>query len=366
MRFRTRLTALLPSFLLATLVIAGVAAPALTAPKPGKANRAAAATGPRVERSFPVLGETLAIVAASRVNVTDTTHAAAAIGMAHEEAARLEAILSPDQEGSELARLNRAAAQDRFACSRDLFAALGTAVALAGETEGAYDPTIGPLARVWSAQGGRGAPDRLELSAARALVGWRMLLLEPGLGTARFMRPGMGVSLGPVAGGYVLDRAAEALRGLGIARARLELGGTILAFTAYEPWVVSVPAWDDRAVLSLALSNAACATALPPGGAGSESGARGRSTVDPRTGEAARGQASVTVIAPSAARAGALAVALLVMGRDGAEAHARAHPDHGVLWIEPAGDLASVRVWAWNLGTIEPSPGVRVEWMTHP
>jgi thiamine biosynthesis lipoprotein len=366
MRSLTRLTALLPSFLLATLAIAAAGAPALAAPKPGKANRAAAATGPRVERSLAILGETLAIVAASRVDVTDTTRTAAAIGMALDEAARLEAILSPDREGSELTRLNRAAAQDRFACSGDLFAALDTARELAGETDGAYDPTLGPLARVWAAQGGRGAPDRLELSAARALVGWRMLLLEPGLRTARFTRPGMSVALGAVAGGHVLDRTADALRAGGIVRARLELGGTILAFTSHDPWVVSVPGWDSRAVLSLALSNAACATALQPGGADAESGARGRSPIDPRTGESARGQASVTVIAPSAARAGALAAALLVMGRDGAEAHARARPDLGVLWIEPAGDLASVRVWAWNLGTIEPRPGVRVEWMTHP
>jgi thiamine biosynthesis lipoprotein len=362
---RTRFSSAVQLVLLAAAALATAALPAYAAPQPGKANRAAAATGPRVERSLPVLGGTLRIVAASRSGVTDTTRAADAIGMALDEAARLEGIFAAGKETSELARLNHAAGTDRYDCSEDLYAALDTAVALAGETEGAFDPTSGPLERLWTGQGDHGTPARPELSAARGLVGWRMLLLEPGRRKVRFMRPGMSVELGAAAGGYVLDRAAEALRSRGIVRARLDLGDRMLAFTPHDPWMVTVSGWDAAPVVSLALSNAACATARGPGPADENGRVVTSPPIDPRTGEPVRVRAAVTVIAPSAMRASALAEALLVMGRDAAEAHARAHPDLGVLWLEPAGDFVSVRVWAWNLGTVETQPSVRLEWMTH-
>ncbi len=335
----------------------GIAAdPARAAIRPGKPNRAAVATGPRVERSLPLLGATLDIEAAPRADAIDTTRAAAAAGLALDEAARLESVLGPG-EGSELARLNRTAATDRFPCSADLYAALDTAVALAAESDGACDPTSAPLQRLWAESP---APERAALSAARRLVGWRLLLLDPGGRTVRFLRPEMSVSLDAVAAGYVLDRVAAVMRGRGIVRAKLELGNSVLAFTPHDPWKVTVPDPDGEPALTLALANAAYA--CEPRTGETES----RPAIDPRSGEPVRGRARVAVIAPSAARAGALARALLVMGRDEAESYARAHRDLGVLWIEPAGDFVSLRVWAWNLGAVTPEPSTRVEWMTRP
>jgi thiamine biosynthesis lipoprotein len=350
---------------LTAAALATAALPAYAAPVTGKANRAAVAVGPRVERSLPIMGGTLRIAAASRAGVMDTTRATDAIALAFEEATRLEGVFAPGAQASELARLNRAADTDRHDCSADLYAVLDTALALAGETEGAFDPTCGPLERLWSEQGNHGTPPRSELSAARALVGWRMLLLEPGRRKVRFMKPGMSVELGAAAEGYVLDRAKDALRSVGIMRARLDLGDQVLAFTPHDPWLVTVSDWDDAPVVSLALSNAACATAWGPGPAGNHRQSTTSPAIDPRTGEPVRARSEVTVVAPSAMRASALAKALLVMGRDAAEAYAQAHPDLGVLWLEPAGDFVSVRIWAWNLGTVEVQPGVRLEWMTH-
>jgi thiamine biosynthesis lipoprotein ApbE len=105
------------------------------------------------------------------------------------------------------------------------------------------------------------------------------------------------------------------------------------------------------------VSNGAVATA--------RSGCNGNARVlDPRTGQLPLGEASVTVVERSVLRVRALAEALLVQGRDDAEAYASAHPETGVLWLEPLdGD---VRAWAWNLGRVAPEPGVRVEWMTEP
>jgi FAD:protein FMN transferase len=346
---------------LVLLLLVMMAAPSL-APAAGKTapgNRAAVVTGPRVERSVPVMDGLLSIVAASRGSVTDTVRASAALDLAFAEADRLSGVFAPAEGASELADLNRTAAGQRFSCSADLYAALEAALALADETDGAYDPTAGPLLRAWEQRGGTRAPDAGDLAAARRLTGWRMLTLDPARRTARFVRPGMAVALGAVARGIVLEHAAGLLRERGIARARLELGGDVLAFTTHDAWSAAIPgpAGDGATVMTLTVSNGAVATART----GRDGDAR---VLDPRTGQRPLGEASVTVVERSALRVRALAEALLVQGRDGARAYASAHPGSGVLWLEPLG--GALRAWAWNLGRIAPEPGVRVEWMTEP
>jgi thiamine biosynthesis lipoprotein len=344
---------------LVLLALLAIHAPAAAAGKPAGGNRAAVVTGPCVQRSLPLMDDVLSIVAASRGNVTDTVRAFAAIDLAFAEAERLAGVFAPGDDASELARLNRGAAEQRFPCSPDLYAALEAATALAAETEGAYDPTGGPLLRAWDRRSGARAPDASDLAAARRLTGWRMLTLDPGNRTARFAGPGMEVALGAVARGIVLERAAGRLRERGTARARLELGGDVLTFTTYDAWSAAIPgpAGDGRTAMTLTISNGAVATAR----SGREGTAR---VLDPRTGQLPLGEASVTVVERSALRVRALAEALLVQGRDRAEAYASAHPETGVLWLEPFD--GNLRAWAWNLGRIAPEPGQSVEWMTGP
>jgi FAD:protein FMN transferase len=333
--------------------------PTSAAGKPARGNRAAVITGPCLERSRPVMDGVLSITAASRGNVTDTARASAALDLAFAEAARLDGVFALAGDTSELARLNRVAAEQRVFCSADLYAALEAAITLAGETDGAYDPTSGPLLRAWDRRNGTRAPDAVDLAEARRLTGWHMLTLDPGNRTARLARPGMEVALGAIARGVVLERAAGLLRQRGIARARLELGGDVLAFTTYDAWSVAIPgpAGDERTVMTLTVSNGAVGTA--------RSGRAGTARVlDPRMGRLPLGEASVTVVERSALHARAFAEALLVQGRDDAEAYAHAHPEAGVLWLEPLD--GGVRAWAWNLGRLTCEPGVRVEWMTDP
>ena len=354
-----RLTRRSARFALLLLAFLAAASSASAAARPNGRNRAAVVTGPRLERSEPVLGDVLSIAAASRGIVVDTVRASAAVDHAFEEARRLAGVFGPDDGASELAGLNRAAAERRVTCSADLYATLEAAAAVADETDGAYDPTGGPLLRAWGRRGSGRAPAADDVAAARLLVGRRMLLLDPTTRTARFVRPGMEVVLGPVARGYLLERLAEGLRERGIGRARLELGGDVLAFTSHDAWSAAVPDPADpgRTAMTLMVSNAAVATA----GTGSEGTAL---VIDPRTGQRPPGDASVTVVERTALRVRALAEALLVLGRDGAAAYARAHPATGVLWLEPLeGD---VRAWAWNLGRVQPEPGERVDWMTGP
>jgi FAD:protein FMN transferase len=348
-----RLRALATMLLFAVLAGTPLAHAART---PARNPRLSAATGPLLESSRPLPGGELSVTAASRGAVLDPERTGAAIEAALDSAARLAAVFAADGDG-ELARLNASAARERFACSAELYAALDAALTVAVETDGAYDPTAGPLARLWrTADGGR-APGDLGLADTRQLVGWRLLLLEPGGRTVRFRRPGMELALDAVAGGCLLQRTAAVLREHGIARARLELPGEVMTFTNHEAWSVAVPHPDaERGIaMRLRVSNAAVATA---GGTG------GHAVFDPRTGRGVFGDASVTVVSSPAPGAPALAAGLLVLGRDGAADYAHRHTDVGVLWLEPASD--GVRAWVWNLTAFTAEPGLRVEWQDAP
>jgi FAD:protein FMN transferase len=355
----SRVPPVITRLVLLLLALLTAHSPASAAGRPGRGNPAAVVTGPCVQRSMPVMDDVLSIIAASRGSVTDTVGASAALDLAFEEAERLASVFAPGEGTGELACLNRTAAEQRFSCSADLYAALEAATALADETDGAYDPTSGPLLRAWGRRGVGRAPDADDLAAARWLTGWRLLMLDPGNRTARFARPGMEVTLDAIARGAVLERAAGVLRERGIARARLEFSGDVLAYTTHDAWTAAIPgpAGDGRTVITLMVSNGAVATAQ------TRSDGRAR-VLDPRTGRSPPGEVSVTAVGRSALRARALAEALLVMGRGRAQAYARAHPETGVLWLEPLG--GDVGAWAWNLGRIATEPGVRVEWMTEP
>ena len=337
------------------LLLSALAGPAAARGGPARDPRLSTATGPLVEGSRLLPGGMLAVTAAAR-STLEPERAPAAIEAALDSAAWLEPVFAAEGEG-ELARLNRLADAERFACSPDLYAALEAAVALAAETDGAYDPTAGPLARLWRQAGGEVGPDDLALADARQLVGWRLLLLEPGGRTARLRRPGTELTLDGLAPGLVMRRAAAALRGRGIARARLELGGETMTFTNHEAWSVAVPHPDTaRGVAArLRVSNAAVATA----GDGADD-----ALFDPRTGRRPAGEGSVTVVTAPAPGALALARALRVLGREGAADYARRHPGVGVLWLERTTD--GVRAWAWNLAAVAGEPGLRIEWQEAP
>jgi thiamine biosynthesis lipoprotein len=345
---------------LSVLLLAPLAGTA-DAAKPHR-NPAAAAPQPQAQRARLLMG-TLCTVMAEAV---DTTRAGNAVEAAFEEIARLERVMSGWRDDSELSGLNAGAHENRVPVSADLYAALDSALALARDTDGAFDPTVEPLIRAWDLRGEGRVPSAIEARDALATVGWRRVQLEPGARTARYSAPGVSVDLGGIGKGYALDRASDVLRQLGVKRALVNFGGEVLAFTHREPWQVTIadPADRLRPVLRLSLSNGAVSTSAQSERGFTRNGVRYGHVLDPRSGAPVRSDASVSVVSRSATRADALSTALLVMGRENAARYAAAHPGIGVLWLEPSEGV--IRAWAWNLAAIHPEPGARVQWMSNP
>jgi thiamine biosynthesis lipoprotein len=114
--------------------------------------------------------------------------------------------------------------------------------------------------------------------------------------------------------GWAVDRAGEMLIAFGASNFAINAGGDVLVRgrpEAGSEWRVGIqhPWQRDRTAATVALTDAAVATS-----GGYE---RGDHVIDPRSGEAAHGLASVTVISSTLTLADAYATAALAHGRDG-------------------------------------------------
>jgi thiamine biosynthesis lipoprotein len=253
----------------------------------------------------------------------------------------LESQLSVFRETSEVSIINRTAATGAVKVERELFGLLLLARELSRETEGAFDITTGPLTRCWGFLKREGRiPDPSELEAARSLIGIDKVLLNEDDRTVRFARAGVEINLGSIGKGYALDRIGKSMRSRGV-RSALVSGGSssVLAIGSGargEGWVVGVrdPRKSSSRMATLRLRHCAMGTSGSSEQYFEYEGKRYGHIIDPRSGLPAEGVLGVTVIAPSAARADALATAFYVGGRELVERYLADHAEVMALMVE--------------------------------
>lgn len=234
--------------------------------------------------------------------------------------AELDRMMSDYRPDSEL----REIADKRVRVSPELLAVLRRAVEIAEATNGAFDPTVGPLVALWRhARITRRLPEPSALQSARERSGWRQLELHPESSSIRLRVEDMRLDLGGIAKGYILQEALQILRSRGVTRALVESGGDIVVGDAppgRAGWRIDVPRADRGfAARAAQLTNAALSTSGPTAQFVEIDGVPYSHVIDPRTGLGLTTRITAHVIAPDGATADALATALTVLGPDAAE-----------------------------------------------
>lgn len=264
----------------------------------------------------------------------DAEQAERAAGAAFARVKELDRLLSDYRDDSEAARVSAASGSGEFtAVSTDMWRVLALSQSFAELSDGAFDPTVGPVVALWRRARRQGeVPDEARLNEARARVGWRQMELDAATRAARLLRAGMKLDFGGIAKGYALDAALDELARHGVDRALVDGGGDIAVRRAppgRAGWAVTVrPFSDESAELTLELVNESVATSGDAYQALELDGARHSHIVDPRTGRALTSRTSASVIASDGASADALATALCVLGpREGLELARRAAVD---------------------------------------
>jgi thiamine biosynthesis lipoprotein len=284
---------------------------------------------------------------------TDADVAIRASRLAFARIAKLDAVLSDYEPGSELSRLSLKAGGFPVPISADLFDVLEKSKYFYARTNGAFDVTIAPVGRLWRrARRDRRLPDSEKLAEARALVGADKLVLDAKNHTAQLLKPGMRLDVGGIAKGYAAGAAIDVLRNQGITRALVGGAGDIVVAEAPPDaagWTIAIaglsPAQSEPETYVL-LSNAAISTAGDAERFVVIDGHRYSHIVNPVTGMAAGDRASVTVVAADGATADALDTSVYLMG-----------PERGMKLIEEIPGTAAfyVRLTPAGVQTIESS-----------
>ncbi len=243
------------------------------------------------------------------------------------EIARLEVEFSLFRADSAICRLNRSGRLDHP--SHDFRRLLAEALGFARKSDGAFDPTVQPLWELYAEHFARasdaGPPPPEALATAKAAVGWRRVVLVAG-GIA--LAPETRLTLNGIAQGYVTDRVADLLRGLGFERVLIDLGEAraLGAGPKEAPWQVGVAERNgDPAFFHMPLEDSALAVSAPAGTVFEPSG-RWHHSFDPASGTPARSWRCVAVRAKDATTADALSTALAVAPPERGHAILRAHP----------------------------------------
>jgi len=235
--------------------------------------------------------------------------------------AQLDGIMSDYRPTSELMQLCRKAVGKPVKVSEELFFVLAASQELSRKSDGAFDVTVGPVVRLWRrARKGKRLPDPEELAAARALVGFRMMKLDPKQHTVELAKEGMRLDLGAIGKGYAGDEAIKVLKREGLPRALVAAAGDIVAGDpppGAAGWVVGIAPLTDpegtpkRYVL---LNNSAVSTAGDVEQFVEVGGKRYSHIVDPHTGVGILGRFSVTVTAKNGLTSDGLDTTVAVLG----------------------------------------------------
>lgn len=268
----------------------------------------------RIERSHPAMGTLFHIT----LYAADTLAAERACVLAFARIDSLEAQMSDYRNDSELSRLSNTT--EWSPVSRDLWQVMRLAQCISSHSKGAFDVTIGPLSKLWRrAFRQQQFPDSERLASARSRVNYRCLQLHRRQYKLRLRRPGMQLDLGGIAKGYALDAAYQILQQHGIDKVLLDGGGDILVGASparATGWTVALPSDNPANIPKLVLTHRAIATSGATYRYLEWQGQRYSHLIDPKTGLGVQHPHQVTVAAPCAALADALASACSVLDKN--------------------------------------------------
>lgn len=245
-----------------------------------------------------------------------------AVDKAFAEVERLDGIYSDYRPDSELNRLAAAPAGEWHPVSGELFALLQRCESLHRETDGAFDPTVGPLVRLWRrARKNHRLPTEEELAEARSRFGFDRLDLDPETRSVRKEAERMIFDLGGIAKGVAADAALRILREEGFPRALVAASGDIALGDPppeAEGWTIGLESLDlsveKQDLETVILANAAVSTSGDTRQFVEIDGVRYSHIVDPGTGLGLTERIAVSVIAPDATTSDSCATAASILG----------------------------------------------------
>jgi len=235
------------------------------------------------------------------------------------EIERLEPVFSNYMEESDTSRISRNAGQT-ISVSPDTITVLKKAVMAAEASNGAFDPTVGALTKVWGPSGEKGVvPSETAVRKLLPLIDWRKIIIDEPAQKAGLVAKDMSINLGGVAKGYIAWKASEAVRGKGIRRCIIKAGGDMYVFQDAtdkpRPFIIGIQHPRAKGLLAeVYVDSGAVSTSGDYERFFEKDGVRYHHILDPKTGFPAGKTMSVTIVSKDPTLGDALSTAVFVMG----------------------------------------------------
>jgi thiamine biosynthesis lipoprotein len=297
-----------------------------------------------VDDSEHAMGTHVSLVAYTTPSVTEAG-VREAFAASVDEIRRIEALMTTWRPDSELSRVNAAAGKGKIVVSSETFDVIATSIHTSEISEGTFDITFESLHGLWKFDQDLDPhpPTPAQVKALLPRVGYRHVHLDPTAHTVFLDQEGTKISLGGIAKGYAVDKAAGVLQRAGIETFFVQAGGDLYT-RGKKPdgteWSAGVrdPRGPDGSYFALLrVSDHAFSTAGDYERSYVVGGKRYHHIIDPRTGYPATASRSVTIWAKTALEADAIDDAVFILG-----------PEKGLALVEGLDGVGAVIVDAHN------------------
>lgn len=233
------------------------------------------------------------------------------------EVRRLDLMMNPWNDASELARINRDAGQRPVAASPEIIAVVQKAKHYSELSDGAFDISFASVGQHYNYRDGV-KPSEQMVAADLPNIDFRAIELSAGASKIHFIRPELQIDLGGIAKGYAVDRGILILQKAGVKAAAIGAGGDsrILGDMGDRPRTVGIrhPRKPGEYVVLMPLADTAISTSGDYERYFEAEGVRYHHILDPKTGVSAAAVQSVSILAPSAIDSDALSTTTFVLG----------------------------------------------------
>ena len=262
----------------------------------------------------------------SRFDITvvanDSTQANIHIDTAVAEITRIEKLISSWDTNSQTSAINKNAGIEPVKVDAELFNLIERAIGISKLTDGAFDISYASMDHIWKFDGSMTEmPSEDEITASVDKVGFQNILLDKENSTIFLKLKRMKIGFGAIGKGYAADKAKSLLIEKGVSSGIINASGDMNTWGRQpdgSEWKVAItnPLNKDKVFALLPITNGAVVTSGNYEKYVKFNGKRYTHIIDPRTGYPSSGIISVTVFAPKAELADALATSVFVMGKE--------------------------------------------------
>lgn len=233
------------------------------------------------------------------------------------EMERINQLMSPYIETSELSLINASAGKHAMVIGDEMFELLDKSIKISALSKGAFDITFASVGYLYNYKDNK-RPDEATIASLLDAVNYKHIVLDKENKTVFFTNEKVKIDLGGIAKGHAVDNSISLLERMGIKHGLVTAGGDtrLIGDRRGKPWIVGIrdPRNKDKQAVVMPLQNSAMSTSGDYERYFEEDGKRYHHILSPKTGKSTYDVQSVSIIGPSSTFNDALSTAVFVMG----------------------------------------------------